>query len=103
MGDYEIMSVLGRGGMGTVYLARQDSTDMPVALKALPEQFSKDVGAVARFQREVHILKRCEHPNVVSVLDAGVSDGKHYYAMELVSGCTLAELYGVLTNVPKAI
>jgi WD40 repeat protein/serine/threonine protein kinase len=101
MGDYELLSVLGRGGMGTVFLARQDSTDMPVALKVLPAQFAADGPAIARFQREATILKRCVHPNIVSVLDSGEVDRKRYFVMELVRGCTLAELYNVLRNVPR--
>jgi WD40 repeat protein/serine/threonine protein kinase len=100
VGDYELLRILGRGGMGIVYQARQDSTDMPVALKVLPEQFVRDPVARARFQREVQILSRSQHANIISVLDSGEADGVYFYAMELVNGCTLGELYSVLTNVP---
>jgi WD40 repeat protein/serine/threonine protein kinase len=103
IGGYEILGVLGQGGMGTVYHARQDSTDMPVALKVLPRQLVGDAVALARFEREAHILTRRDHPNVISVLDRGEVDGLHYYAMDLVAGCTLAEIYGVLTHVPKPL
>jgi WD40 repeat protein/serine/threonine protein kinase len=100
IGDYEVRSELGRGGMGTVYLAQQESTDMPVALKVLPDSFVRDEVAVARFRREVHLLKRCEHPHVISVLDAGEDGGRHFYAMEFVRGCSLAEVYSVFTRLP---
>jgi WD40 repeat protein/serine/threonine protein kinase len=101
IGDYLIGAELGHGGMGTVYLARQGSTQMPVALKVLPREFGDDPTAVARFRREVEILKRCEHPNVISTLGLGQDvDGTLYYAMELVTGCTLGELYGFLTGIP---
>jgi serine/threonine protein kinase/WD40 repeat protein len=99
IGDYEILGVLGHGGMGTVYRARQDSTDMPVALKVLPEALVDDPVALARFQREAHLLTRREHPNLVSILDAGEAGGIHYFAMELISGCSLAEVYAVLSKI----
>lgn len=100
IGDYLIGKELGHGGMGTVYLARQGSTQMPVALKVLPREFGDDPTAVARFRREVEILKRCDHPNVISTLGLGQdADGTLYYAMELVTGCTLGELYGFLTGI----
>jgi WD40 repeat protein/serine/threonine protein kinase len=101
IGDYELCRVLGRGGMGIVYHARQDSTDMPVALKVLPDQLVRDDVTRARFRREVQILSRSQHPNIISILDSGEADGVYFYAMELVNGCTLAELYSVFTNVPS--
>ncbi len=102
-GDYQVIGELGRGGMGTVYLARQGSTQLPVALKVLPKEMADDETAVSRFQREVEILKKCEHPNIVSTLGYGADeDGTPFYAMELVTGCTLAQLYSFLIKLPAS-
>ncbi len=102
IGEYLVVRELGRGGMGTVYLARQGSTDMPVALKVLPRELSSDPIAVSRFRREVDILKRCEHPSIVSTLEQGeADDGTAFFAMELVVGCTLADLYTGLSALSR--
>ncbi|MCA9673394.1 MAG: protein kinase, partial [Myxococcales bacterium] len=91
-GDYRILGKLGEGGMGVVYLARQETLDRTVALKMLPPGASDDPVAVARFRREVAALARCEHPNVVKVLAVGVHDGRPYYTMEVVDGADLAHV-----------
>ena len=103
VGEYELLGVLGRGGMGTVYRARQDLTDLPVALKVLPEHFVEDPVALARFQREAHLLTRREHPNLVSVLDAGDDGGVHYYAIETGRGMhARGDLLRVDSRLPRA-
>jgi WD40 repeat protein/serine/threonine protein kinase len=91
-GDYRILGKLGEGGMGVVYLARQESLERVVALKKLPPGAANDAVAVARFRREIAALARCEHPNIVKILAAGEIDGQHYYAMEVVEGADLAEV-----------
>ena len=90
VGNYELLAELGHGGMGVVYLARQLSLGRLVALKMLPSDLSADAVALARFQREIRNLGRCDHPNIVKVLDSGtLPDGRQFYAMEYVPGCNL--------------
>lgn len=91
-GDYKILGKLGEGGMGEVYLARQQSMERLVALKMLPAGSADDPVAIARFDREIAALARCEHPNVIKVLASGNIDGKRYYAMEVIDGADLAEV-----------
>ncbi len=97
-GDYQVLGKLGEGGMGVVYLARQESLGRLVAVKMLPPAAAADAIAVARFRREVAALSRCEHPNVVKVLAAGEARGTHYYAMELVEGADLAQIGNALSS-----
>ena len=87
-GRYRLEALIGRGGMGTVYRARDLRLDRPVAVKVL-----RDVGGAdaARFEAEVRTLARFVHPNLVRLLDAGESDGRPYLVMDLVEGPTLAE------------
>jgi len=91
-GEYEVLGKLGQGGMGAVYLARQQSLDRLVALKMLPDDRAKDPIAVARFRREIRALARCDHPNVIKILASGETRGTHYYAMEYVDGVDLARV-----------
>ena len=88
MGDFELLSELGRGGMGIVYRAWQPSLDRQVALKSLLRP--GDTRAEARFHREIHVLGRVEHPNLVKVFTSGSEADQWFYAMELVDGATLA-------------
>ncbi len=98
-GDYRLLGKLGEGGMGVVYLARQESLGRLVAVKMLPPAAADDPIAVARFRREVAALSRCDHPNVVKILASGAARGTHYYAMEYVEGADLARLARALTSV----
>ena len=98
IGDFELVSELGRGGMGIVYEALQGSLKRHVALKVLPPGIAGDPIAVARFKREIAALGRCDHPNVVKVLTAGQEGDRHYYAMEYVEGSDLSQIYGVLSG-----
>jgi serine/threonine protein kinase len=83
---YRIHEELGRGGMGVVFRAQQLSVDRPVAIKFLAAQKAEDQRSVARFLREAKAAGKLAHPNVVSVYDAGNSDGLHYIVMELIDG-----------------
>ncbi|HZK82301.1 MAG TPA: protein kinase, partial [Humisphaera sp.] len=85
---YEIDKMLGAGGMGTVWLARQRGTARDVALKLLTERPS-DPRAPARFIREVELASRLDHPNIARVYESGVHEGKFYYSMELIDGVPL--------------
>jgi serine/threonine protein kinase/tetratricopeptide (TPR) repeat protein len=91
-GDYRLLGKLGEGGMGAVFLARQESLGRLVALKMLPPALAADAIAAARFRREIAALSRADHPNVVKILASGEQAGTPYYAMELVEGADLAEV-----------
>ena len=84
--DYEIVKTLGRGGMGTVHLARHTKLDRLVAVKTLPPDRAFRADSVARFQREMLAIGRLNHPNIVQAQDAGEFNGTHYLVMELVDG-----------------
>jgi serine/threonine protein kinase len=88
---YELVEPVGRGGMGTVYRARDRELDRPVALKVL-NAAPEDAAAVARMTKEARIIARLEHPSIVPVHDCGLlPDGRFYYAMKLVRGKRLDE------------
>ncbi len=91
IGGFEIERELKTGGMGRVFLARQRSVGREVALKVLPPEIIVDPAAVARFLGEARTGAQLEHPNLVTVYDAGVDHGVHYLAMQLVRGRSLAE------------
>jgi len=88
----EIQQLLGQGGMGAVYRARQPALDRLVALKILPLQTSGDAGFAERFTREARALARLNHPNIVGVYDFGVAGGLHYFVMEYVDGLNLRQV-----------
>lgn len=87
---FEITSVLGIGGMGTVYLARQLSLNRLVAIKILPAYLSRDSSYVKRFQQEARAAAQIKHPGIVQVYDAGEDQGLFYFVMEYISGETAA-------------
>ena len=81
VGGFEIRELLGEGGMGTVYLARQLSMERDVALKILPPQFTMHPESVERFLHEVHMAARLEHPHIVTAYEAGEDQGVYFLAM----------------------
>ncbi len=89
IGVYEILSPIGRGGMGEVYRARDTRLSRVVALKTLPTELSRDSDRRQRFEREARLTSSLNHPNIVVVYDIGEHDGLSYIAMELVEGETL--------------
>ena len=91
-GGYEIISKLGEGGMGTVSKARHLALDRIVALKVLPAELARDRSYVKRFVREARLAARVSHTNLVQVYDVGASEGRHYIAMEFVSGGDVTKL-----------
>ncbi|MFA5189220.1 MAG: SUMF1/EgtB/PvdO family nonheme iron enzyme [Verrucomicrobiia bacterium] len=97
LGDYEILSELGRGAMGIVYKARQYSLDRHVALKVLAPELARDEHYIERFKREAIIAATIVHPNIVTVYDAGAhldldtGERLHYFAMEYVEGETVQQ------------
>lgn len=86
VGDYEIVDVLGRGGMAVVYLARQVSLDRLVALKMIAAPWASDIETQERFRREARSLAQLDHPGIVSLHDAGTLQGALFYTMDYVNG-----------------
>ncbi|HVH17947.1 MAG TPA: protein kinase, partial [Myxococcota bacterium] len=89
---YKVISELGRGGMGIVYKAHDTVLDRAVALKVLPEQLRENAQALQNFLREAKSAAKLNHPNIVTVFDAGEQDGRYYIAMEYVDGTTLKDV-----------
>ncbi len=87
----EFTSLIGRGGMGAVYLAHQHDLDRNVAVKILPQSLSRDPAFAQRFRREARALAKLDHENIVRVFGSGVSDGLCYIVMEYIEGTTLRE------------
>jgi serine/threonine protein kinase/tetratricopeptide (TPR) repeat protein len=92
LGDFEIVREIGRGGMGTVYEARQISLKRSVALKVLHAGFGLEERAVARFHREAEAAARLHHASIVPVFATGKDAGVYFYAMELIEGPSLDRL-----------
>ena len=91
-GRYRIEGELGRGGMGIVYKAHDTVLDRPVAFKVLPDALRDNPQALKNFLREAKSAAKLNHPNIVTVYDAGEQDGRYYIAMEYVDGTTLKEI-----------
>ena len=89
-GDFLVGSLLGRGGMGSVYRGKQISLDREVAIKVLPPHLSENQGFRSRFQLEAKAVARLDSPNIIKVYGAGEANGHHYFAMEFVEGDDLA-------------
>ena len=87
----EILELLGKGGMGAVYKARQRGLDRLVAVKVLPPEIGHDPAFAERFTREARALARLSHNHIVSVFDFGQSDGLFYIVMEFVDGVNLRQ------------
>lgn len=90
-GDYELLSMLGRGGMGIVWKARQRSLQRDVALKTLNASIAADPSTVDRFQLEAKAIAKLNHPGIVRILETGRMAGQSYHSMELVAGGSLAD------------
>src|SRR5579862_4035617 len=87
---YAIVSRLGRGGMATVYLAREPGLDRLVALKVLPEQLVDDARFAARFEQEARVIAALDHPNIVPLYRYGIADDIPWMALRYVDGGDLA-------------
>src|SRR5437588_5746630 len=88
----EILALLGQGGMGAVYKARQPKLDRLIAVKVLPPEVARDAAFAERFMREAQSLARLNHPNIVTIYDFGEADGLYYFSMEYVDGKNVREL-----------
>jgi serine/threonine protein kinase len=91
LNHYQIMSQLGKGGMGEVYRAKDQKLGRDVAIKVLPEEFARDANRVARFQREAKLLASLNHPNIAAIHGLEESGGTNFLVLELVEGETLAD------------
>lgn len=95
LGRYEVLSRLGRGGMGSVYLARitgEGGFRRLFAIKVLREHLSESNEASKMLLKEAHIASRMDHPNIVSVVDQGTHEGQPYMVMDYITGCSLDDL-----------
>ena len=91
LGAYEVIGLIGQGGMGEVYQARDTTLDRDVALKVLPEAFTADPDRLARFEREAKVLASLNHPNIGSIYGLEEAEGVRALVLELVEGPTLAD------------
>ncbi|MFO0941176.1 MAG: serine/threonine-protein kinase [Pirellulales bacterium] len=91
-GDYELLKVIGRGGMGVVYYATQKHLDRPVAIKMIRSGALATADEVQRFYAEARSAAQLHHPNIVTVYQCGELDGHHYFSMDFVDGTDLDKL-----------
>jgi len=92
IGDYQVESLLGQGGMGAVYLARDRADGRPVALKLMLPRVDVDEAAAEIFLREISVTRSLRHPNIVSLLDFGKHEGRFYFALEYCPGGNAEDL-----------
>ena len=92
LGQYTILEEAGRGGMATVYLAKQTSMNRSVAIKVLPPHFLHDPSFLERFKREVEVISQLEHPHILPIYEFGEADGMPYIAMRFLGGGSMAQM-----------
>src|SRR5688500_9118907 len=95
IGPYEVVSLIGAGGMGEVYRARDPKLNRDVAIKILPETFTADPDRLSRFKREAQVLASLNHPNIGQIYGFEDSGDVHALVLELVDGPTLADRIAV--------
>src|SRR5262249_47385221 len=91
IGSYQVVGAIGAGGMGEVYRALDPKLGRQVALKVLPEEFARDAGRMARFEREAKLLAALNHPHIATIHGLEDSGATRALVMELVEGPTLAD------------
>ncbi|MFN2412643.1 MAG: protein kinase, partial [Pyrinomonadaceae bacterium] len=94
LGNYQVIEMLGAGGMGRVYMARDTLLGRKVALKLLPAYFTQDRERVRRFQQEARAASALNHPNILTIYEIRHVDSIHYIATEFIEGETLRERIG---------
>ncbi|HKR60730.1 MAG TPA: protein kinase [Pyrinomonadaceae bacterium] len=101
LGHYTIASLLGKGGMGEVYLARDEKLGRQIAIKLLPIEFTNDRERVRRFELEARAASALNHPNIVTIYEIGESDSSHFIATEFIDGQTLRQYMAGSTGSPR--
>ena len=91
IGHYQVLSLLGAGGMGEVYLAEDQRLRRKVALKLLPARFTQEAERVRRFEQEARAASALNHPNILTIHEIGEVDGRHYLVTEFIDGQTLRQ------------
>ncbi|HXG67063.1 MAG TPA: protein kinase [Blastocatellia bacterium] len=91
LGPYRVLSLIGKGGMGEVYLAQDSRLGRKVALKLLPASFTRDEERVRRFRQEARAASALNHPNILTIFEIGQVDGLHFIATEFIEGQTLRQ------------
>jgi serine/threonine protein kinase len=91
LGQYELLSIIGTGGMAVVYKARQESMDRDVAIKVIGGQLAENADFITRFEREARLIAKLQHPHILPVYDFGRDSGRLYMVMRLVDGGSLDE------------
>jgi len=91
LAHYEILELIGKGGMGEVYRAKDSKLGRDVAIKVLPDELAQDEERLRRFQREAKVLASLNHPNIAAIYGLERSGDTHYLILELVEGETLAQ------------
>src|SRR4029434_7935377 len=98
LNQYRLTAKLGAGGMGEVFRARDTRLNRDVAVKVLPKDFVADPDRMRRFEQEAKTLAALNHPNVLTVFDAGAHEGAPYLVSELLEAKTLREVLGSAAN-----
>src|SRR5262249_17493675 len=92
LGKWILLKELGRGGMGRVFLAKEEIGGRRAALKILTTELARETGFLPRFQREIESLSKLHHPHIVQFYESGEENGTFFYAMEYVDGKSLQDL-----------
>src|SRR5438445_9558272 len=104
LSHYRIVSKIGAGGMGEVYLAEDTRLKRKVALKLLPAEFTQDEDRVRRFEQEAQAASALNHPNIITIYEIGEVDGIHFMATEFINGQTLRQqVAGARLKLPAAL
>jgi serine/threonine protein kinase/sugar lactone lactonase YvrE len=104
IGPYEIVARLGSGGMGDVYLAHDSRLDRKVALKLLPDYFTRDEERLKRFHQEARAVSTLNHPNIITIFEIGKAESIHFIATEYITGQTLRKrMSGKTINLSEAL